>query len=110
MDREQSFFHVSDLNFEDEVIRSNKPVLVDFWAGWCGPCKAVGPIVDEIAKTYGDRIKIVHLNVDENPQMTAAYSIKNIPTIILFNNGKPMDTLVGLIPEERLKEFVSKAL
>ena len=110
MDKEQSLFYVSDLSFEDEVIKSNKPVLVDFWAGWCGPCKAVGSIVDEIAETYGDRIKIVHLNVDENPQMTAAYSIKNIPTIILFHNGKPMDTLVGLIPPERLKEFVNKAL
>jgi thioredoxin 1 len=110
MEKETLFLRISDLNFEDEVIKSDKPVLVDFWATWCGPCKAVGPIMDDIARTYGERIKVAHLNVDENPHMTATYGISNIPTIILFKNGQPIDTLVGLMPKERLEEFIVNAL
>ncbi len=107
MDADTAIRRISDLNFEDEVIKSDKPVLVNFWATWCSPCKAAGPAMDDIARAYEERIKVVHLNVDENPHMTTRYDIKNIPTLILFRNGEPVDTLVGLVPKERLEKFIA---
>lgn len=100
----------TDDNFEAEVLKCNKPVLVDFWAPWCGPCRAVGPIVEELADQFKDSIKVMKLNVDESQKSAMNYNVRSIPTIILFKDGKVLDTLVGLVPKEKLEDFVKKGL
>lgn len=100
----------TDDNFADEVLKSSKPVLVDFWAPWCGPCKAVGPIVEELAEELKERIKVMKLNVDDSQKTALNYNVRSIPTLILFKNGEILDTLVGLVPKERLEDFVQKGL
>ena len=100
----------TDDNFAEEVLKSNKPVLVDFWAPWCGPCKAVGPIVEELAEQFKDSIKVMKLNVDDSQKSALNYGVRSIPTIILFKDGKILDTLIGLVPKERLENFVKKGL
>ena len=100
----------TDDNFEGEVLKSDKPVLIDFWAPWCGPCKAVGPIVEELAEQLKDSVKIMKLNVDENQKIAIKYGLRSIPTLILFKDGKVLDTLIGLVPKERLESFVKKSL
>jgi len=100
----------TDDNFEGEVLKSDKPVLIDFWAPWCGPCKAIGPIVEELAKQLKDSVKIMKLNVDESQKTAIKYGVRSIPTLILFKDGKVLDTLIGLVPKERLESFVKKGL
>ena len=100
----------TDDNFEDEVLKSDKPVLIDFWAPWCGPCKAIGPIIEELAVELKDSVKVMKLNVDENQKTAINYSVRSIPTLILFKEGKVLDTLIGLAPKTRLEEFVKKSL
>ena len=100
----------TDDNFDAEVLKSSKPVLVDFWAPWCGPCKAVGPIVDELADQFKDIIKVMKLNVDDSQKTAQNYNVRSIPTIILFKDGKILDTLIGLVPKERLEDFIKKGL
>ncbi|MDD4092650.1 MAG: thioredoxin [Smithellaceae bacterium] len=100
----------TDANFEQEVLKSDKPVLIDFWAPWCGPCKAIGPLVEEIAGEYADRVKVMKLNVDESQKSAVAFGVRSIPTLILFKDGKVLDTLVGMTPKEKLEEFVKKGL
>lgn len=100
----------TDGNFESEVLKSDKPVLVDFWAPWCGPCKAIGPIIEEIAERFKDSVKIMKLNVDDNQKSAQNYGVRSIPTILLFKDGKVLDTIVGLVSKERLESFVKKAL
>ncbi|MBN2282478.1 MAG: thioredoxin [Deltaproteobacteria bacterium] len=102
--------HVTDSTFESEVLRSKKPTLVDFWAPWCGPCLQMGPVVKELAAEYKDSAKVTKLNVDENPESAANYGIRGIPTILLFKNGKLEETIVGLVPKERLETALKKAL
>jgi thioredoxin 1 len=94
----------TDGNFESEVLRSGTPTLVDFWAPWCGPCQVMGPIVEELAKEMGDKIKIGKLNVDENPGIAQKYGIMSIPTIMIFKDGKMAKQLVGVQAKETLKE------
>ena len=100
----------TDDNFEGEVLKSDKPVLIDFWASWCGPCKAIGPVVEELAEKFKDSVKIMKLNVDENQKTAVNYGVRSIPTLILFKEGKVFDTLIGLVPKERLEDFVKKSL
>jgi thioredoxin 1 len=110
MGNEDTLMHVSDNNFEQEVLKSAKPSLVDFWAPWCGPCKAIAPLLEELAKDYKDRINIVKVNVDDNPKTAANFGVRGIPTLILIKDGKNLDTLVGLVPKEKLETFIKKAL
>ncbi|MBS1951342.1 MAG: Thioredoxin [Cytophagales bacterium] len=92
---------LTDSNFE-EVIKSEKPVLVDFWAEWCGPCKMIGPLVEELASEYEGKAVVAKLNVDENPQATARFGIRNIPTLLVFKNGEIVDKQVGAVPKSVL--------
>jgi thioredoxin 1 len=100
----------TDDNFEGEVLKSDKPVLIDFWAPWCGPCKAIGPVVEELAEKFKDSVKVMKLNVDENQKTAVNYGVRSIPTLILFKEGKVLDKLIGLVPKERLEDFVKKSL
>jgi thioredoxin 1 len=100
----------TDDNFAGEVLKSDKPVLVDFWAPWCGPCKAIGPIVEELAQQYKDSVKVMKLNVDESQKTALNYGVRSIPTLILFKEGKMLDTIVGLVPKEKLEDFIKKGL
>jgi len=102
--------HTTDQNFEKEVVQSDKPVLVDFWAPWCGPCRAIAPVLDELASEYGEKIKIVKVNVDENQQAPQRFSVRGIPTLIFFKGGKDVETLVGAHPKETLKEKIDSVL
>jgi len=102
--------HLNDSNYEEEISKSGKPLLVDFWAPWCGPCKAIGPVIEELAETYKDRVVIAKLNVDESRNAASTYGVRSIPTLIIFKQGKVFDTIIGLAPKERLEEFINKAL
>ena len=102
--------HLNDSNYEDQISKADMPVLVDFWAPWCGPCKAIGPVIEAIAESYKDRAVIAKINVDENQKAASAYGVRSIPTIILFKDGKVFDTVIGLVPKERLEELINKAL
>ena len=110
MASESSLLHVNDKSFSSEVLQSDLPVLVDFWATWCGPCKTIGPVVDELAKEYAGRVKIAKLNVDENPATPSQYSVRGIPTLILFKGGKVLEQIVGAVPKTRLIAMIEKAL
>ena len=101
---------VSDANFAEEILKADKPALVDFWAPWCGPCKALGPLVEARADEYHDRVKVGKINLDDNPKTAANYGVRSIPTLILFKEGKVLDTLIGLVPKDRLETFLKKAL
>ncbi len=101
---------VTDDTFEAEVLKSDLPVLVDFWAVWCGPCKAISPIVDEVATEHEGKLKVVKMDVDSSPQTPAKFFIRSIPTLILFKDGNVVDQLVGAVSKPKLVEFVGKAL
>ncbi|HLA27464.1 MAG TPA: thioredoxin [Syntrophales bacterium] len=106
----EHLLHLNDSNYEEKISKSTKPVLVDFWAPWCGPCKAIGPVIEELAETYKDRVVIAKLNVDESRNAASTYGVRSIPTLIIFKEGKVFDTIIGLVPKERLEEFINKAL
>ncbi len=101
---------ISDGTYQSEVIEADKPVLVDFWAPWCGPCRMVGPILEEIASEQEAKIKIVKLNVDENQQYASQLGVFNIPTMILYKDGKPVDKIVGALPKKQLLDRLSPHL
>ena len=107
---ESSLVHVNDKNFATEVLNADLPVLVDFWATWCGPCRSISPIVEELAKEFTGRVKVTKCNVDESPGTPGQYSVRGIPTLILFKDGKVLDQIVGAVPKVRLKAMIEKAL
>ena len=102
--------HVSDASFEAEVLKAGKPVLVDYWAAWCGPCKMIAPILEEVAVPYADKLQIVKLNVDENQDVPAKYGIRGIPTLMLFKDGEAVATKVGALSKSQLTAFLDSAL
>lgn len=95
---------VTDISFKDEVLDSKLPVMVDFWAEWCGPCKMIAPTVAELAKEYEGRAKVVKLDVDSNYKTSGAYDVRSIPTLLFFKNGQVVDKIVGAVPKQKLKE------
>lgn len=101
---------INDNNFEDEVLKSDKPVLVDLWAPWCGPCRMVAPIIDKVASSYSDKFKFTKINIDENPKSPSQYGVMSIPTLLFFKNGKVVDTVIGAVPESTLKNKVEEVL
>jgi len=101
---------VTDASFHDAVIASDRPVLVDFWAEWCGPCKQIGPALEEIAAELGDKVTIAKLNIDENPDAPIRYHVRGIPTMILFRNGTPAATKVGAEPKSRIKAWIEAGI
>ena len=102
--------HVTDDAFEADVINSDIPVLVDYWAEWCGPCKMIAPVLDEIAAEYDGKIKVVKLNIDENPGTPPKYGIRGIPTLMLFKDGQVADMKVGALPKSKLKEWIESVI
>ncbi|MBS1652256.1 MAG: thioredoxin [Bacteroidetes bacterium] len=101
---------LTDSNFEELVLKSNKPVLVDFWAEWCGPCRMVGPVVEELAKDFEGKAVVGKVNVDENSDVSAKYGIRNIPTLLIFKNGEVVDKQVGVVPKATLSGKISAHL
>ena len=100
----------TDADFKQEVLQSSIPVVVDFWAPWCGPCRIVSPIIDELAKEYEGKVKVGKMNVDENPQAAGQYGIMSIPSIIFFKNGKPLKTMIGAQGTENYKKGIEELL
>jgi thioredoxin 1 len=102
--------HIKDAEFEQEVIKSGVPVLVDFWAPWCGPCQMIAPVLEELAQEYGSRVKIAKMNVDENPATPPLFGIRAIPTLILFKGGEVVERITGVVPKDQLKEKLRKVV
>jgi thioredoxin 1 len=101
---------VSDATFETEVLKASEPVVVDFWAEWCGPCRMIAPALEEIAGTMGNKVKVVKLNVDENPATASKYEIMSIPTLMIFKNGQLASRQVGAAPKQKLEQWISAAM
>lgn len=102
--------HTTDKQFSQDVLENSKPVLVDFWAEWCGPCKMLAPILDDVDKQMGDKVDIMKLNIDENPETPAKYGVRSIPTLVLFKDGQVMETKVGVLAQSTIQEWLENAL
>ena len=103
-----NIIHVSDDSFEQEVLQSEMPVLIDYWAEWCGPCKMIAPVLDDVASEYADKIRVAKLNIDENPATPPKYGIRGIPTLMLFKNGEVEATKVGAVSKAQLTAFLDE--
>ncbi len=106
----ENIIQLDDANFKSEVLEAGVPVFVDFWAAWCGPCKMIGPVIEELAVDYGGKVKIGKLNVDENQKTAADFGVMSIPTMILYKGGKEIDRLVGFMPKANIAKTLDKAL
>lgn len=100
----------SDDNFEADVLKSSRPVLVDYWAEWCGPCKQIGPALEEIAAEMGERVTVIKLNIDENPMVPGRYGVRGIPTLMVFKDGKVAATKVGAMPKSKIVEWLNESI
>ena len=106
----ENIVHVKDNTFRNEVLEAKEPVLVDFWAAWCGPCKMIAPVIDELATDYKGKVKVCKLNVDENGKTAQDFGVMSIPTMILYKNGKEIDRLVGFMPKANIAQKLDKAI
>ena len=106
----ESFMEITDDNFEKEVMESGKPVIVDFWAPWCGPCKAIGPLLEDLAVSYGDQMLFAKCNVDDNPVTPGKFGIKSIPTLIFFKDGKVMEQITGMVARQKVETSIKTVL
>ena len=101
---------ITEANFEETVLKSDKPVIIDFWAEWCGPCRMVAPIIEELAKEYEGKAIVGKCDVDENPEIAAKFSIRNIPTLLFIKNGEQVDKLVGAVPKDKITEKLNSLI
>lgn len=106
----QGIIDIDDSSFDSEILQSEKPALVDFWAPWCGPCKAIGPVIEDLAGTYGDQVKFTKCNVDDNPVTPGKFGIKAIPTLIFFKDGKVVDQITGMVAKSKLEDSLKKVI
>ena len=100
--------NTNDQKFNDDVLKSSKPVLVDFWAEWCGPCKAIAPSLDEISKEMDNKLKVIKLNIDENPNISQEYNIRSIPALMIFKDGKLQSEILGALPKSQLEKWINE--
>jgi len=107
---EEKVLHVSDSDFDQQVLKADFPVLVDFWAAWCGPCRAIAPVIEELASEYDGKVRIAKMNVDENPVTPGKYGIRAIPTLIIFKNGAVSDQITGAVGKAMIQSALTKAL
>lgn len=106
----EDILNVTDENFEEEVLKNDLPVLVDFWAVWCAPCRAIVPTLDHLSQNYKDKLKVVKLNVDEQMKTASTYGVRSIPTLLFFKGGELKETIVGVLPQDKILEILSKHL
>ena len=105
-----NYIELTDANFEKEVLQSDIPVIVDFWAEWCAPCRIIAPLVDELGQQYSGKIKVGKMDVDQNPQSSMNYGIRSIPTLLFFKDGKPVDQLLGAVPKNQIEEKLTELI
>ena len=106
----EGVLEIDDSSFDDEVLQADKPVMVDFWAPWCGPCRAIAPVIEELVGTYGDKVKFTKCNVDDNPVTPGKFGIKSIPTLIFFKQGKVENQIVGIVAKSKLEETLNNII